>query len=247
MADVLCLFIAGPANLGVSEVARDLGLSKAVVHRILQSLASRHLLQIDSDSRLYRLGPNATALGARALRDLDMRRAALPILQALRDESNETATLSEAVGDQRVYLDQMTVELGRPHALHAGGSGKSIMAFLPRRRQEQLIGQGLASLTPVTITDGDMLRRELQQIAKVGYAVSLGERQHDAGSVAAPVFGRDGLVVGSLSVCGPVGRFDDAAVRAHAARVLKAAGEVTRRMGWSGPYPVPPQEIEAAE
>src|SRR5262249_1445924 len=41
VADVLTLFIAGPAALGVSEISRELGLSKAVVHRILQSLASR--------------------------------------------------------------------------------------------------------------------------------------------------------------------------------------------------------------
>ncbi len=245
VAEVLLTFISGPASLGVSEVARDLDLSKAVVHRIFRSLVSRRFLQIDTNTRAYRLGSSAAALGARALRDLDMRRAARPVLEALRDRTNETTTLTELVGDRRVYLDQfespqpirMTVELGRPHALHAGGSGKSILAFLPEPRQEEVIHRGLTQVTPATITDPVALRAELGEVAKRGYAVSLGERQHDAGSVASPVFGADGWVIGSLSVCGPVGRFDDGTVAAHAKHVLAAAKEVSERMGWSGQYP----------
>jgi DNA-binding IclR family transcriptional regulator len=245
VADILFAFVTGPASLGVSEVARDVGVSKAVVHRIFQSLVSRRFLQVDPLSRAYRLGPSAAALGARALRDLDMRRAAQPILESLRDQTGETTTLTELVGDSRVYLDQfesrqsirMTVELGRPHALHAGGSGKSILAFLPPHRQEELIEQGLAQVTPATITDPADLRAELSEVAKSGFAVSLGERQHDAGSVASPIFGPDGQVIGSISVCGPVGRFDDATVAAHAKLVLAAAGDVSRRMGWPGAFP----------
>jgi DNA-binding IclR family transcriptional regulator len=225
-------------------------VSKAVVHRIFQSLLSRGFLQVDPQTRAYRLGTSAAALGARALRDLDMRRAAEPVLESLRDQTGETTTLTELVGDSRVYLDQfesrqsirMTVELGSPHALHAGGSGKSILAFLPPRRQKELIDKGLARVTPATITDPADLRAELREVAKNGFAVSLGERQHDAGSVAAPVFGPDGQVIGSISVCGPVGRFDDATVAAHAKLVLAAASDVSRRMGWPGTYPPPADE-----
>lgn len=250
VADILLAFITGPASLGVSEVARDVGVSKAVVHRIFQSLLSRRFLQVDAASRAYRLGASAAALGARALRDLDMRRAAQPVLEALRDKTDETTTLTELVGNSRVYLDQfesrqsirMTVELGRPHALHAGGSGKSILAFLPFQRQEELIKQGLAQVTPATITDPAHLWTELREVAQCGFAVSLGERQHDAGSVASPVFGPDGRVIGSVSVCGPVGRFDEATVAAHAKLVRAAASEVSRRMGWPGVYPPPPDQ-----
>jgi DNA-binding IclR family transcriptional regulator len=245
VAHVLYAFISGPASLGVSEVARELGLSKAVVHRIFQSLTASGFLQADANTRAYRLGPSSAALGARALRDLDMRRAAGPVLEALRDRTDETTTLTEIIGSSRVYLDQfesrqsirMMVELGKPHALHAGGSGKSIMAFLPKDRQDQLISDGLEKVTEDTITDATKLRNELRTIASRGYAVSLGERQADAGSVAAPVFGGDGQVIGAVSVCGPVGRFDDETVRRHAALVMEAGAEVSRRMGWSGPYP----------
>jgi DNA-binding IclR family transcriptional regulator len=244
-ADVLYAFIGGPASLGVSEVARQLGISKAVVHRIFQALASRGFLKHDPETRAYRLGPSAGALGARALRDMDMRRAARPVLEKLRDDTGETTTVSEIVGDSRVYLEQfesrqtirMLVELGRPHALHAGGSGKAILAFLSEDRQAHIISKGLTRLTDVTITDSVELRNQLKTVEEQGFAVSLGERAPDAGSIAAPVFASDGNVIGSLSVCGPVGRFTDPVIAEHSKRVLQAGEEVSRRMGWDGPYP----------
>jgi DNA-binding IclR family transcriptional regulator len=248
VADVLALFTAGPAALGVSEIARELGLSKAVVHRILQSLASRSFVEADPQTRGYRLGPAAVALGARALRDLDLRRAASPVLQRLRETTRETTTLSALLGGARVYLDQyespqeikMTVELGRPHPLHAGASSRAILAFLPEPAREAVITDELAPLTAETIVDPAQLRRRLAEVRETGCATSLGERQHGAASVAAPVFGMDGQVVGSISVCGPVSRFDPQTVRRYVPLVREAALEISRALGWSQSPARPP-------
>lgn len=245
VADVLRMFTDGPAAVGVSEIARQLGLSKAVVHRILQSLASRSFVQIDAKKREYRLGPAAVALGARALRDLDLRRAARPVLRRLRDETGETTTLSELVQSSRVYLDQfesaqeikMTVELGRPHPLHAGASSRAILAYLPDERVNQVLRSGLPALTPKTPRTAAELRRQLSAIRHRGYATSLGERQAGAGSVAAPVFGIDGDVVGAISVCGPVSRFDPRTRERYAPLVRAAAEEASRALGWDGQVP----------
>jgi len=245
VADVLLMFTDGPASLGVTEIARQLGLSKAVVHRILQSLAARSFVTADPVTREYRLGPAAVALGTRVLRDLDLRRAARPVLRQLRDATGETTTLSEATNLSRVYLDQfespqeikMTVELGRRHPLHAGASGRAILAFLPPDMIEQVIGSGLPTLTSVTIQSAARLRRELALVRERGYATSRGERQQGAGSVAAPVFGMEGEVAGAISVCGPVSRFDAAAVERYAPLVTAAAREVSRALGWAGDGP----------
>jgi DNA-binding IclR family transcriptional regulator len=242
VADVLLLFTQGPVALGVSEISRELGLSKAVVHRILQSLAARSFVETDPHTRGYRLGPGAVALGARALRDLDLRRAAGPILRRLRDATRETTTLSALVRGSRVYLDQyespqeikMTVELGRPHPLHAGASSRAMLAFMPEDVWDTVIGQGLARLTPVTVGDPDELRRLLSEVRSRGYATSLGERQYGAGSVAAPVFGMDGEVSGAISACGPVSRFEPATVERHVPLVREAADSISRALGWTG-------------
>lgn len=235
VADVLLLFMSGSEALGVSEISRRLGLSKAVVHRILSSLASRGLVVSDKGSRSYRLGPAAAALGARALAGLDLRRVALPVLRRLQRETGETTTLSELVGTARVYLDQvpslkeikMTVEIGRPFPLHAGASSKAILAFAPPELREHVLAGPLERLTPLTPTGRSELEAELARIRESGTAVSHGERQRGAGSVAAPVIGGDGYAVGSISVCGPVDRFDEETVERMRPLVRNAACEIS--------------------
>jgi IclR family transcriptional regulator, acetate operon repressor len=239
VADVLLMFARGPAAIGVTEIARELGLSKAVVHRILQSLATRSLVRPDASTREYRLGPGAIALGARAMRDFDLRQVAQPTLRRMRDLTNETTTLSARVQDSRIYLDQyespqeikMTVELGRPYPLHAGASSRAILAFLPEETIERIIAGGLQRLTAETIRHPKQLRRRLAQTRSSGYAISRGERQPAAASVAAPVFGIDGEVRGSISVCGPVDRFGDAVVARYLPIVQSAAADISRALG----------------
>ncbi|MGW4485003.1 IclR family transcriptional regulator [Amycolatopsis sp. NPDC004368] len=240
VADVLLLFTGGPRYLGVSAISRELGLAKAVVHRILQSLVSREMLATDPGVAGYRLGPAAVALGASALRRFDARTVATPVLRRLRDETGETTTLSGLVGDERVYLDQfespreikMTVEIGRRFPLHAGSSGKVILAFLPEDRREVLLGKQLSALTEKTITRADELKVALAETAREGVAVSLGERQPGAGSVAAPLFGPDGEVHGAISVCGPEYRFTPEVVGRYRRLVREAAVEIRGSWEW---------------
>lgn len=250
VADVLLLFLHHRA-LGVSAIARELGLSKAVVHRILQSLESRTLVAYDPERREYHLGSGTAALGARALRDLDLREVALPELRQLARASGETATLSALVNSSRVYLDQlpslqeikMTVEVGRPFPLHAGASSRAILAFAPPDLRKQVLDEALPPLTAETITDRAELERALAETAQTGVARSRGERQHGAGSVAAPVFAADGNVIGAISVCGPIDRFDDATVERLTPLVREAATTIAAKLGWSGGVPPGCQDL----
>src|SRR6478735_7284652 len=139
VADVLLAFSRSDRPLGVTQLAREVGLSKAVVHRILQSLTSRSLVQAVPGDAAYALGPAAIGLGTKAWGQLDVRRIAAPVLQRLRDQTRETATLSVLVGHRRIYLDQfespqevkMVVEIGPQYPLHSGASSRSILAHLP--------------------------------------------------------------------------------------------------------------------
>lgn len=214
-ADVLFLFTEDDRQrLGVTEIATELGISKAVVHRILTSLKERDLVSADATSRKYSLGPAVLTL-ANAYRDqLDLRPMALESMERLCEQTNETATLSIRNGNTRIYVDQvtpalevrMTVQTGRPYPLHAGSSSKAFLAFLPPSEIDAyLADQRLEAVTEATVTDPVKLRTELTSIRAQGYATSLGERQLGAASVAAPVFDRDG-VVAVISVCGPLER-----------------------------------------
>lgn len=245
VADVLLQFLGASQRLGVSAIARELGLSKAVVHRIVRSLVDRDLLEADPASRAYRLGPAAVALGARALRDAKLRPAALPELHELQQITGETTTVSARVPDGRVYLDQvvseneikMTVELGRRYPLHAGSSGRAIMAFLSAAEQESLLRNQLEALTSSTIVDADQLRSVLRTVHTTGIAESGGERQVGAASLAAPIFDLDGHCIGALSVCGPISRFSEDLRERFAPLVSRSADAVSRSLGWQGGLP----------
>ncbi|GAA4978997.1 DNA-binding IclR family transcriptional regulator [Nonomuraea thailandensis] len=245
VADVLLLFTDGPDSLGVSAIARQLDLSKAVVYRILQTLLDRGLVVSDAGTRRYSLGPSAAALGARALRESQLRDVAMPVLRRLRAESGETTTVSAIVPGGRVYLDQvesaleikMTVEVGRRFPLHAGSSSTCILAFLPTTEREAILAGDLASLTSQTTVDPDTLRKRLDEIRRNGFARSDGERQEGAASLAAPVFGLDGAVLGAISVCGPAARIDEAARERIIEPLRKAADAISRGLGWRGGLP----------
>jgi IclR family transcriptional regulator, acetate operon repressor len=238
VAEVLLAVADDHPRAGVSDIARQLGLSKAVVHRILRSLAQRDLLA-PAPGGAYRLGPAAAGLGAAVLRDLDLRAEAMPSLRSLATRTGETATLSALVGNARLYLEQvvsvqqirMEVQLGRRFPLHAGASGKAILAAAPEDLCRRILESRLEPLTPRTLVDPTRLRRELRRINRTGIAISRGERQPGAGSVAAAVFGLHGDVVGAVSVCGPAARFDEATCARLAPVVSAAAAEIDARLG----------------
>lgn len=239
-AAVLGLFAsATSATLGITEIAQSLGLSKAVVHRLLGALRESELIEFEAATRRYRLGPMALALGLAYLANVDVRGLARPLLERLSGLTDETATLSLRQGWSRVYIDQvnplnevrMTVPIGRPFPLHAGSSSKAMLAFLGESEQEEFFAtQALDPLTSATVVDEGTLRQELAEIRGRGFARSAGERQSGAYSIAAPVLDHRGAVAGVVSVCGPAERFS---VRWESAvePLLAGTRELSRQLG----------------
>lgn len=242
--DVLELFTEGGVkDLGVTEIAERLSLSKAVVHRILSTYRVRGYLRLDPEDRRYSLGVRALTLGLAYIDRVDPLGLARQALREASSRTGETATLSVRVDWSRIYIEQVTpprdikmeVRLGDAHPLHAGASSKALLAALPDADVEAYIARGpLPRVTGLTLTDADALREELATIRARGYAVSLGERQEGAGSVAAPIRGRDGEVVAVMSICGPVERFRDE-VEEVAAALVDITGSVSAALGAPAP------------
>lgn len=236
--DVLFLFTRSGGDLGVTEIATELEISKAVVHRILTSLRDRDLITVDDDSRRYSLGPAVLDLAGAYQDSLDIRSEALEVMRRLSAVTNETATMSIRHGERRVYVDQITpdrevkmsVQVGSSFPLHAGATGKAFLAWLTDVEQEHYLAGDLARVTAETLVDPAMLQRELDQIRKQGFAVSMGERQAGAGSVAAPVLDHRRVPVAVISVCGPVERFRDEVADA-AKHVVEATRDLSALLG----------------
>lgn len=234
---LFCLARAG-APRGVTGIASELGISKAVVHRILTSLLQRDLVTMDTNTRLYSLGPAVLELAAAYRAQLDIRVLATETMRDLVAATGETSTLSILHNDRRVYVDQvtpnrevrMTVEVGASFPLHAGASSKAFLAWFPEEKRRAYLASPLEPLTDATIIDPTELRRELSRIRQQGFAVSLGERQAGAGSVAAPLLDEQLSPVAVLSVCGPLQRFT-AEIAGVAAEVVRATRTLSRKLG----------------
>ncbi len=239
-ADVLLLFSqCGETNLGITEISKALGLSKAAVHRILASLRSRGFIDLIEDSHRYTLDTSSLALGLTCLAQLDIRTLAAPELANLSRASRETATLSIRSGFERLYIDQvipnreivMSVSMGITHPLHAGSSSKAFLAWLPEAEILQYLRRKLKPITPQTIIDPAKILAELKIIRTKGYAQSVSERQSGSASVAAPVFDQDGTPIAVISLCGPAERFKSE-LQECVPLLLESASRISKRMGY---------------
>ena len=244
---LLNVFAEAPGDLGITEIADQLGLAKSVVHRLATALVKSNYLT-QTSSRRYALGPSATRLGHAALGKMDIRGRARPLLRELAAETGETATLSTLAGDGRVYAEQIestqpvrqSVRIGEVAPLHAGASGKAILAFLPEGRRESI----LARLTKarVTLADGSkldpsVLKRDLDAVRRRGFATSQAERILGATSAAAPVFDSHGDVVGSVSVASVTVRHNKADLARFGELARRYADRLSAELGWPGRAP----------
>lgn len=236
--DLLELLAAEPREWGVTEIARRLDLSKSVVHGLLMTLQDRDFVSGDQLSRRYRLGLKAMGLGAGFDFDRELRDAALPILRELTAGAGEASYLMarrnlQAVTVARALTDaplRISVEEGMTTALHAGASGKVILAFsAPDIIEAVISGTGIPKMASQTITARDRLLSNLEQIRTDGFAYSESEGMEGAFALAVPVSGPNGIVA-SLGLVGIAAGLGDrqgkllSLLRAHAERIRRALG-----------------------
>lgn len=233
-ADILIALGEQPDDMGVTELAKKLGLSKGTVYRLLQSLVRKGFVAYAADSRSYRLGGRVLQLGLKIQERLPLRSEVRPFLHQLRDLIGETATLYLRVGHQCFALEQVVTlderkriaPLGTPGRL-VGAHGKVLLAF----ESEEFIDQYLATVrlepfTPQTITDPEALKRELQAVQKQGYAMSIGEVRPRTSALAFPLLNAQRAILGAVSIAGPSDRWTAKAMESHIAayqRIMDSA------------------------
>ena len=198
-------------------------------------------LQQNSTTRMYSLGMKILAWSGIYLSSLDLRTIALPIMGDLRRLTSETVSLYLVDGNERLCVERiesqhnlrMVARVGHRLPLYAGSAGKAILAFMPLARVDQILKTTeFKPLTPMTIVDPEVLKLDLDRIRLKGYAESHGEWIQEASGVAAPILGQGGEVVGALSISGPGSRFTPMRVREYAAEVVRAAGQLSKSMGY---------------
>jgi DNA-binding IclR family transcriptional regulator len=209
--DVLDCFL-GDVELGVSDVARQVGVAKSTAHRLLTSLAARDMVEQNPETGRYRLGVHVFELGLLAQHRMRLRAPAQPVLEELREVSGCSCHLTVPVGrtGDVLFIDRVeslgTIRavggIGSRWPAHATGSGKALAAFDPvlaadRRRA------GFPALTPATIRSEQEFDAALAAVRRQGFATNLGEAKVGAASVAAAVLDARGRARAAVSLSGP--------------------------------------------
>ncbi len=155
----------------------------------------------------------------------------------LHDACGETVHLGQLQYDRIVCIEVVPRENAlRPHSrrgsavlTHASALGKAILAFSPAETVAGLIrGRTLAAIAPNAIPDSGELEAELRRVRERGYAFDRAESSTISGCVAAPILNAHGVVLGAMSISGPVSPFQPRRQGA-VERLLGAAAEISRQ------------------
>jgi IclR family pca regulon transcriptional regulator len=213
---ILHAFSPDRPALGISELARDLSMTRSTTHRYVATLASLGYLQQDPSTRKYRLGARVLDLGFSVLASLELREIAAPHLRRLTDATGHTSNLAIRDDTDVILIDRVRGRPGRYHhlefSLHAGSrlpsycsaTGKALLAFLPHPDLDQLLDRvDLVRCGPRTLTSKADLHTELAQVRRTGIAVNDEELESALRSIAVPVRSRSGEVVAAINVAIP--------------------------------------------
>lgn len=243
-ARVLREFGKGERELGVTEVARRVGLGKSTTHRLLHTLAHERLLDQDPETGAYRLGLAMYELGISVTAGMDLHHAATPVIEQLRAMTRETIQVAVLDGREAVYVERRESpqalrifgRVGHRVPAHCTSSGKLLLAQLPEEALNRLLqGWVLEARTPYTVTDPAALRAQLRAVRAQGWAENVNETEVGVASVAAPVRDVLGEVVAAVSIVGPVQRLDGESLRRFTRAAVEAGNAISRRLGWRDP------------
>jgi DNA-binding IclR family transcriptional regulator len=219
---ILEVFEIGDQHLTLAEISRRAGLHNTTVLRLARTLAlSGYMVQKEEGT--WRLGAAAGWLGARYQAGFDINDVVEPTLRQLSVETKESASFYVREGAVRSCISRIEgpqsvrhhVRIGMRLPLNLGAPGEVILAF--------------------SGAEGS----EFEVIRRRGYHLSMGEREPEVSSVAAPVFGLNWRLLGSMCISGPTARLSKAKLQAHAKTVMNAANQLSYALAGSASKETP--------
>jgi len=239
--DILEIFLANGPEIGLSEIARLVGLNKATAYRILSTLEGRGYVVRSPDSRKYRLGVRTFELGSYFQNQVELRRIALPEMRTMVAETNEAAFLCVRESDEALCIERVeaphgvtifTLRVGGRQPLHWGGAPRALMAGMAA---EELIEYArrtkLPGSTPYTLTTVDQIIEDVRHTREHGYALSADDVVLGISALGAPIYAYDGKVVASISLSGLSNRFEGERLQSLAKTLTATAGRLSLSIG----------------
>ena len=217
-AAVLRLLAAAPDGLGVADLGNALGLAKPTVHGILRTLHQVGFVDQDHSGAHYHLSDAFGRLGESYLDPNELRSRAINWADSLASRSGEVVRVGRLVEGKVVVVHHVfrpddsdqDLDVGTTLPPHATALGKAVLAYDASGASRP---HKLEAFTTRTIIDPARLAEELAAVRARGWASEFEEYTVELASIAAPIRGLGGLVVGAVGLAGRVERICDSRLR----------------------------------
>ncbi|OHC62350.1 MAG: IclR family transcriptional regulator [Rhodocyclales bacterium GWA2_65_19] len=229
-----------PDPVSLKQLALETGLHPSTAHRILAAMATSGFAE-RADPGTYRLGIRLLELGNVVKSRINIRAAAMPLMQKLHLQIGESVNLGVRQGDEIVYVERTSsgrssvrvVHLvGARAPLHVTAVGKLYLAEDSREELREYVKRtGLPGYTPTSLTTLVSLEREVDRARRHGVAFDNEEIEQGLRCIAAPIRDDSGELVAGLSVSAPAERHS----ADWAAIVKQAADAISLAIGYTPP------------
>lgn len=237
---ILKLLGRHPDGLKAADLARSLDIPVTTTLRIMTTLHLEGFAR--KQEGRYELGPVLIQLGTAALVGTEIRELALPLLQKLSIEVDETSHLAIPC-DERALI--VAVQ-DSPHPLraasrpgflaelHCSSTGKIFLSYLYRERLAEILAETRPERrTPRTLTTLKELKHEIDLTRKRGYSLDNEEFHPGVRCLAVPVFDSSGTVAASIGITAATLRFTKERIPELAAKVNAVAAELSQKLGYA--------------
>lgn len=236
---LLDLLSTSTEPLGVSELARRLGMGKSTVYGLVTTLQSLGAVESADGAKRYRIGRGLYALAMRSAGRQDLRSVARPCLERLAAQTDQTSFLGVVGADTVTILDivhgrlamSVSAPVGSSIPLMAGAVGKAVLgAWDPVKRAQFLARTPLPTFTEHSIVDPVAYARAVDEAATRGAALDVDEYVDGMRAAAAPVFGSGDQLAAVVWIAGFARHIDDAALIEIGQAVAREAREIGRAL-----------------
>lgn len=230
-------------GIGLAELSKKVGLHNSTTFHLVKTMVSLGYIRQLKDSKRYRIGRPLFALAASALDEMEMVSLATPVLEDLSAATGESGHFAVRMGDTVTVIArtsgagafQLTDRVGVVRPAYCTALGKVMLAALRDDQLERYLARTeLKPMTPKSVTDAAMLRREIEEVRRAGLAFDDGEFDTEMRCVAVPVRDFTGQVVGAVGISGPVWRLSLQALQSRAKVVQEAADKLSAEFGAPG-------------
>lgn len=226
-------------GLGVTQIAKQLDMPKARVHRHLSGLREHGYVAQQTPGNQYRIGWRLYLLGQQFSRQFDIVSLARPAMESLRDSTGQTVVLATFAEGEVVVLNLLRGHTALEIALRPGtrfnvnsvAQGKVALAFGPADLLDNVLSQPLQSSTPRTIVDPERLRSEIELVRRRGWADGPEEVFTGVNALAAPLFQSDGRFFGTIALVGSIHYLPVKPLQEHVEKLLQASYQISSLLG----------------